>query len=375
MNTPKNRTISEGMELARGRWRNYIQPVTEGYKRANQGKSPDDVIISNTAILLENTRKMMSRLDESTKVANLGNFVDYGFGVISAIMPSLLANELVSVQALKARFGTVFHLTYKYGSNKGAIKKGDTMISPFSGAKADTSYSLDRVSSELLGNAAATSFIGTLSYTRVKPGSVEITGGAFTLVDDGAGLITTKSGTSNLTAGTVNYDTGAVELTFSSAPSADLVAAYEFQFGNQEVGYSNIPEVDIDLGETPISTVTRSLRARWMFDAAYELESVHGINAEEEISVAMASEIRHEIDGEILNDIWAQAAAGSATFTWSKTPGTGVSFMDHKDTFVDKVIEMSNAIFKDTLRAEGNFIVAGVNVCSLIESIDRKSVV
>ena len=365
-----NPLMEEAVSLAEGKWKKYMTGLTEGYKKSHNGQAPDNSILGTTALMLENTQRMIQRMDETTKVVNLGNFVDYGFGVITAVMPALVANEIVSVQPLKARTGEVFYLNFKYGSNKGTIKAGDMMISATTGATDDTLYSSQEVGSEEIGAlvTGTTTYEFYLSYTPVTAGSVNLSTGSGTITDNGDGTLTGGAG-SNLTTGTIDYATGKLNLTFSAiAADATLSGSYSFQYGNMDVD-GNIPQVDVDLASATISSVTRSLRARWMFDAAFELLQVHGINSDEEIAKAMAAEIRHEIDGEIMNDLWTQAAAGGAVFNWSKTPGTGVSYKDHKDTFVDTLIAMSNAIFKDTMRAEGNFVVAGINAASLIESI------
>lgn len=377
-----NPILAEGQMLAEGKWKKYMQGLTEGYKRKHNGQEPSSNILATTAMMLENTQNMIQRMDETTKVVNLGNFVDYGFGVITAVMPALVANELVSVQPLKARTGEVFFLDIKYGSNKGAIRKGDSMISPITGANDDTTYTGQEVASEqvatLEASGSAVNIEFNLSFIPVTPGTVVLSAGSFELRDDGQGKIVTSNGTSHLVAGdgsVIDYATGKVNLAFSQVDAeAALAAGYSFSYGNMEVGAANIPQADIDLTSTTISTTTRSLRARWLFDAAFELQQVHGINADEEIATAMAAEVRHEIDGEILNDLYAQAAAGNTLFTWSKTAPTGVAYVDYKDTFVDTLIAMSNAIFADTKRAEGNFIVAGINVASLIESIPGRFV-
>lgn len=365
--------INEGLSLAKTRWSPYIKAVVEGYKKNNKGRSINPNVLSTTAIMLENTDTMIKRMDETTKVVNLGNFIDYGFGIITALMPSLVANEIVSVQPLKGRTGEVFYLDFRYGDNKGGITKGSSMISPFTGAGTDTTYTSENIQGEKIfsGNGTATSFTPSLSYLPIRPTTVSITGENKTIVDDGAGIL--KEGTTPV--GTINYTTGAISITFSVAPAnaADYIAAYGFSFSNQDVNAS-IPSVDIELGSMTITTVSRKLRARWLFDAAYELQQTHGVDADVELSAAMTSEVRHEIDGEIMNDLLAGALAGGQLFQWNKTTNLAIPYIDYKDTFVDLLIKMSNAIFQDTKRAEGNFVVAGINVCSIIESLGGRFV-
>lgn len=378
--TQGNSLFNEGRILADTKWKKYTKAITEGYKRTHGGKAPANNILSTTALMLENTDKMIRRMDETTKVVNIGNFVDYGFGIVTAVMPALVANEIVSVQPLKARTGEIFYLEYKRGTQKGALEKGSTFISPFTGTSDDTTYSSETVQGETLGELATTSDAASvetsLSYIPVKKGTVLIKDALVNYVDDGNGAIVLAAGSANadFTGGTINYETGAVVLNFAKVQqTANFIADYEFDFRSQGID-ARIPEVDLQLSSTSITSTTRKLRARWLFDAAYELQNVHGVDAEQELSTALAAEIRHEIDGEIMNDILVQAAAGNIEFTWSKTTQPNVAFVDYKDTFVDLLIKMSNAIFYDTHRAEGNFVVAGINVSSLIESLGARFV-
>lgn len=374
-----NSIFTEGATLARSKqWSPYMKAISEGYRRTHNGKAIEPNILSTTAILLENTRNYMARMDETTKAVNLGNFVDYGFGIISAVMPSLVANEIVSVQPLKARTGEVFYMDFKYGTTKSGAEKGDVMIGAFTGAAGNFDYASQNNRDEVLGSLATGETDGnfTLSYLPVIPGKVTVTDGTNEWKDtpNADGKTGTLAGT-GLASGTINYETGAVTVTLASGAGTDtsIMATYDFDFRSNDVN-ALIPEVDLDLKSIQLVTTTKKLRARWLFDVAYELQQTHGVDADAELSAALAGEVRHEIDGEILRDLYVTAQAGSVEFSWSKTPAAGVAYVDHKDTFVDKVIEMSNAIFADTKRGEGNFIVGGINVCSLIESLGGRFV-
>lgn len=74
------------------------------------------------------------------------------------------------------------------------------------------------------GDAAETSFSGTLLRTTVYEGSLTIVAGAITATDQGDG---TLAGT-GITSGTINYTTGAWTLVFAAAPAsgAQIMATY-----------------------------------------------------------------------------------------------------------------------------------------------------
>jgi hypothetical protein len=360
--------IERGLVLAESsQWRDHTVALREGYK-ARHGQSAPEHIVSTTAILLENTNEYMQRMDETTRVVNMGNFVDYGFDVITAVVPNLIAQDLVSVQPLNAKHGAIFYLNYLYGSNKGVVKQGDVYNNPFDGVGNNFNYTGELIDGESigLGDGTKTAFSTTLGYTPVRPGSIVVTAAGVVATDNGQGELT---GTG--VSGTIDYATGAIAVTFSAAPAADVVptAVYNYNMDLSDVG---VPQVDLDLKSVSIEAFPRKIRARWLLDAAFELQKTKGIDAESELVVALSSEIKHEIDGEMLNDIYKLAALTG--FTWdAKNPGGGIAYSDWKKTFIDLLTEMSNAVFKATKRIGANFIVAGLNVCNIIESLGAEN--
>ena len=97
--------VMRGLNLAESsRWRDYSVAIREGYKEKNGASIPEN-ILATTATLLENTYQYCNRMDETTRVVNMGSFIDYGFDVISATVPNLVAHDIVSVQPIRFRQG------------------------------------------------------------------------------------------------------------------------------------------------------------------------------------------------------------------------------------------------------------------------------
>jgi hypothetical protein len=132
-------------------------------------------------------------------------------------------------------------------------------------------------------------------------------------------------------------------------------------------GNLEVPDIDLQLTSAPVQARTRKLRTRWSLEAAQDLRNLHGLEAEVEQVAAISNELKFEIDREII-DAMKSIAVNSVT-AFSKTPGGGISFTEHKLFFVDKLIEASNKIFQSTQRATGTWVICGINVASLIESL------
>lgn len=97
-------------------------------------------------------------------------------------------------------------------------------------------YAVDNIAS---GNGSQTTFAGTLQNPPIIIGTLFITDGTYVAQDQGDGTLT---GT-GISAGTINYTTGAYSVTFSSAPASTVViyAKYQGYSGNRPQGVLFFP--------------------------------------------------------------------------------------------------------------------------------------
>ena len=280
---------------------------------------------------------------------------------------NLIANEIVSVQPMTAPVGGVFYYDLKYGTTKGKVTAGDTLIRDF-----NHTYSSETVDEELVatngGAASPGPFSSTLDFVPIRPGTVTITapadgGGILSVTDDGAG-----SFNGDFTAGTIDYATGAIAgLTFNAnvAANADVVAVYQY---NMEANTA-IPQINIDIELQEVRAKTRKLKALWSSEAADDLKAFHGIDAESEIVAGVAAEIALELDREIINDLYMNSALHPKTFDYSTIP-PGSDEIHHIRSIITVLSGASNSIHKDSLRGPANFLVTGPDVSAIIEQIE-----
>ena len=366
--------VMRGLDLAESkRWKGYSLAIREGYKEKHKSSIPEN-ILATTATLLENTYQYCNRMDETTRAVNLGTFVDYGFDVISATVPNLIAHDIVSVQPMNAKHGAIFYLQYLYGNNKGSIQRGSALNNPFTGQDGQFNFSNDVISGESAGtgDGSTTSFSVTLGYTPVRAGATVVYVDGIAVAKSAAaanGVEALEAVNGSGVTGSVDLATGAVALTFATAPEMDkaVTVDYRYDMDMTTVGFS---QVDLDLQSVSLEAFPRKLRARWLLDAGFELQKMKGIDAESELVTAMSNEIKFEIDGELLKELYAKAA--HTGFTWDcQNPASSLSYQEYKRTIVDLFTEMSNRIFTSTKRVGANFIVAGVNVCNIIETLEE----
>jgi len=343
---------AKGEILAESRWAKHV-------------KGLDARKAANTAQILENTKRWMGRMTETVRAQNVGNFDRFAFPLIRAVYPSLITQDLVSVQPMDGPVGLVFFFHITYGSTKGRIQAGTNMFSAFTGHTGDDFYSSPRVEGELVqtGDGVTANFTRTLDYFPVISGTVAISDGVQNVIDDGKGNLV---GTINPAGtNTINYDTGAINVTFAAAPASGLNVEINYEFDNE--ANENTPMVDFQLQSAPVVAKVFKLRTRYSLEAAQNLKALHGLSAETELVVGLAEELRFEIDRTVLKDVNSFAQADAVS--WPLAPGAGISYTEHKLSITDVFIRGSNNIFKLTRRGQPNWIVGGIETMNVIESI------
>jgi len=343
---------AKGEMLAETKWKNYVD-----------GLRGTDAPF--TALILENTSRFLGGIEETSRATNVGNFDRFAFPLIRAVFPNLIAQDLVSVQPMDGPVGLVFFFDLIYGSDKGGIAAGTPMFSSLTGHPGDDYYSGPEIRDESLGTGtgAVANFTGTLAYTPVVAGTVVITDATQNVRDDGNGnLVGDVNPAGN---NTVVYATGVFDVTFAvvAANGAAVEASYEYD----NEANSQVPEVDFQLTSAPVVAKINKLRTRYSLEAAQNLKALHGLSAETELVVALAQELRFEIDRNIIRDV--NAFAQATAVTWPLAPGAGLSYTEHKLSFIDILIRASNNIFQLVRRGQPNWMVMGLEVSSVVESL------
>ena len=345
--------LTENEHLLRKHSR-MISAVSKALKEnANYGRELDEFKKSNLAVMLENVSHafdVRAKLTEAqgTQVGDIAKKNDY-LNLISAVMPTLVAEDLVNVQPLKQKAGVVYYLKNVFDDNKGAIKKGD-VISSFERVYVENSklesafnYTSETVDSEELvvtdGNAK-------LAWVPVVPGSVKLADGT---TDDGQGHIGTA---------TIDYETGVI-----SGLSADTEASYEQDLYQAPI---RVPRVKTIVTDITVTARPRKLATAFSLDAAYDLQMTQNVDLQSIIAGAATDEIRSEIDGEILNDL---ANSGTTmTIAWNQPVPFGISKFDHYESFYQTIVEGANKIYAKTRRITGNFVIVGENAANVLET-------
>lgn len=345
--------LTENEHLLRKHSR-MISAVNKALKEnANYGRELDEFKKSNLAVMLENVSHafdVRAKLVEAqgTQVGDIAKKNDY-LNLISAVMPTLVAEDLVNVQPLKQKAGVVYYLKNVFDDNKGKIEKGD-VISSFERVyvendKLDSAfkYTSETVEAEALVVEGGTA---KLAWTPVVPGSVKIGGNT----DDGAG---------NIGSAKIDYETGVI----TGLSGSNLEADYEHDMYAAPI---RVPRIKTIVTDITVTARPRKLATAFSLDAAYDLQMTQNVDLQSIIAGAATDEIRSEIDGEILNDL---ANSGTTmTVSFNMPVPFGISRADHYESFYQTVVEGANKIYAKTRRITGNYLIVGENAANILET-------
>jgi hypothetical protein len=281
-----------------------------------------------TAVLLENQEREMGKQAQAlfeaaptnfggTGVAMGGagtnaNMAGYDPVLISLVrrsMPQLIAYDIAGVQPMTQPTGLIFAMKSRYTNQAGA---------------------------EALFNEADSDFSGTGTHAGSNPA---------VLNDSTPGTFTAGSGLS----------TAAAE-----------------RLGQGGSGDGSFGQMAFSIEKTSVTAKTRALKAEYSVELAQDLRSVHGLDAEGELSNILSTEILAEINREVVRTVYTTAKAGAAVGTatagtfdldvdangrWSVEKFKGLMFQIERE---------ANAIGQQTRRGRGNFIITSADVASAL---------
>jgi hypothetical protein len=162
---------------------------------------------------------------------------------------------------------------------------------------------------------------------------------------------------SNWTSGTDTTGTG-------------MTTANGERLGQGGTGDGAFGQMAFSIEKTSVVAKTRALKAEYTIELAQDLKSVHGLDAEAELTNILSTEILAEINREVIRTIYATAKPGAQVGTasagtfdldvdangrWSVEKFKGLMFQVERE---------ANAIAQQTRRGRGNFILCSSDVAS-----------
>ncbi len=342
-------------------------------------------------------------------------------GLISRTIPALETFDVVGYQAMPTPTSRIFTARWSKQHTKSSSVAGEEMFvgqnpGNFSDPKGwvDPYYTSNQVKGEKTVLSASTQeavlyFANTLNPMGKDKTGKEIMGRPFiyantmrvALIDDKGreidyamipGAYNTSSNTIGIFKNNTNIGVKFVQNTTTGerkvvcveasdeAPAAfkdvdsDAVAVV-VDYDYIAEGEGNIAELGFEITDTAIDLIRRQLRGKFTIDAAYDLNVLHGINLETEITNKMKLELMAEINREIILDL-LRLAAISDTLDFSKfatqaqAPSILGNYNDAHLVILDAINIMAAKIQAQGRLGKGNFVIGNPETLSFLSRVN-----
>lgn len=323
------------------------------------------------SVMLENVNNAIQAYANRKVLESAGTFQvndvpakNQYLALTSAVMPTLVADNVASLQAMKQKASICYYMGYIYGDNRGRINAGDTISSVFQVGPDSEKFadSTKYASEEITGESTIAGTSIKTAWAPVRPGTVSID------LDGTGTTIVTDNGDGTLSdGGTIDYSTGNITLT--AATTIDGIVNYSQDL---EFAPASLPRVGAQLQEIVMNAKPKALKTEFSLFGAFDLMQTQNVDIQKILSNLAVDELRAEIDGEILNDIMtvdANAAAGSST--WNMEVPFGVTKKDHYASFYIELVRAAALIKQRTRKYQGNRVIAGFNASVVIRTLDN----
>ena len=281
--------------------------------------------------ILSETLQTTGYTGASTATGPVAGFDPVLISLIRRSMPMLIAYDIAGVQPMTGPTGLIFAMRTNYGSERDPNASG---------------YD------EAFFNEPNAGF----------------SGGAGSSYDPGASSSANNDAEGNNPAVLNDASAGTYEQTGDAAGmSTSTVEALDDSSSNtafREMGFS--------IEKVTVTAKARALKAEYSIELAQDLKAIHGLDAEQELSNILSTEILAEINREVVRTIYTNAVKGAQNNTatagifdldvdsngrWSVEKFKGLLFQIERD---------ANAIGQETRRGKGNIMICSADVASAL---------
>jgi hypothetical protein len=294
-----------------------ISPITSKHKRETTA-----VLLENTQNDLDAQRRMIAEAAPITQTqgypTNGTGLAKYDPVLISMVRrsaPMMIAYDICGVQPLRQPTGLIFALRSKYGNQSGT---------------------------EALFNEADTDFSGAASPAHAGN-------------DPTADFVDQDTGTAGNQFGTFTTGTG-MDTTFGETLGG---------------GVNNFGEMSFAVEQMTVTAKTRALKAGYSVEFAQDLQNLHGLSADDELSNILSTEILAEVNREVLRTMYGMAKVGAQDATTAGvfdllTDADGRYLAERHKGLIFQIERECNAINQETRRGKGNILVCSSDVASAL---------
>jgi hypothetical protein len=352
--------IEEEADIYYKKYRPYMQ-LMEKVSHWKRFKSPSAWDYRALGKMLEAVDDMIKMHEANGSVADLGVLPRIARDVVTIMYGVSPLPLIASVQPIDEELGLIYYKRVKAVTGGGNISAGNVIVSVFGDYVTPQGYTNAEITETIgTGDGSTTTFSATLSYKPIRPGTVVVQTGTVSGQDYnydgnifGAGV-----------NGTVNYQTGAITVTFATAPASGATINVTY-WGNIEDLTLGVREISYELDTKQVRARIYAVKGLVGLFKSWQLQKRFGVSAEEELAADLINAINSEILGDLIRKM---VNALPATVTWDVTPPTGTDYFLHYQTFKFFLAGAEKKLVQQAKRGIISFIIAGTQACAVIKS-------
>lgn len=326
-----------------------------------------------TAQVMENLNKTLEKakasMGEATISANLGSMAMLTPRVVDIVgifYPNMISHLITDIQAIDRSTGEVFVIKPKYSNTAAGVTAGEEVFTNIT----DGNYASEETSAALgTADGSTQTFSTTINGAKVRPGTFTVLQGGEVVAKDADGVITGTDVKGAAISGTIDYGTGAVSVTFATAPKASDGALTYDAWLDSEKDPSMIREVEFEIAAVPVTARAHPLKYKVSVQSQLIAQAHLDIDVNDVLTQEAAGLIKQERDIRMVDKI-TNAASHNAVLDFSASM-TGV-YYSKKEKYSEielKINQAGSLINKKAGRGGVSFVIAGINAANVMTNI------
>lgn len=367
-NNLRDRVITESAKMFDEQYSQYSQ-----LGHMLESDDPNEQYMAGLTLeMVDRTRQFIDRMKEmygeSTVTSNLGALPQRVLDVVRIFYPNQIANELVDIQPIDGEVGQIFTMTPRFSDNltNSGVSAGDEV---FKTIPTENNYASEEYTGSLgTGDGVTTAYALTPpnEIVPIRPSTVKI----LTVIGGNASLIT-DDGNGNLVGGdvgaasTINYTTGAVDLTYSVAPDngkdIKIIWCYD-----SEVNLV-VRDLEFDLAVTPVRAKIHPVKFKYSVAAGLAAQAHLAIDVQDTLAELAAQYIKIERDNKLVALINASANT-NASLNFDASPPVGY---DRRSFYgeIELKLDAAESLIQTTQGRGGvDWVLCGTNAANIFRN-------
>jgi len=297
-------------------------------------------------------------------LGSLGSIPQIALDVITASVGASILPLVASIQPMAEEHGIVYYRNMVAQQASGGYAAGDTIASPLTRDNPGTgALGSNRQQATLATTVNSTlSYAGNITTVPLRPYRMDlnVTGVGYGK-DDGAGNILGFG-----FSGTINYSTGAWTINFTANPGAGKTIDVIYDIDTD--GATSLDKVQGTLQTKDIRAQIWALASDVGAFTNFAFSQRFGRSAVDEVAADLTNELTRVLNTAALKAIIANLPAG-ASDNWSKTPDSGVSYAEHKLTFIDGLAAAEARLHTNSGAATANRYLVGKSAAAVLRGL------